>query len=326
MDKIEKLNTITMTELYDTLYSPKMPVIENFLYSGTYLFVGAPKVGKSFFMAQLGYHVAMGIPMWGNKVYQSTVLYLVLEDTYARLQGRLSCMFGVEGADKLHFSTRSDDLSSGLLGQLEDFMQEYRDTRLIIIDTLQKIRQRGTEGYSYSMDYENVTKLKAFADKYNICLLLVHHTRKMESDDSFDMISGTTGLLGAADGAFVLQKKKRTENEAVMDVTGRDQQDMKYKMVFDTETHIWKLKEVETELWKQPEDSLLEAIDAFLSDNKSEWQGTSTELLAQLPDLNLKPNTLTRRLNIANSDLRNKYCIFYETKHHHERKIYLKRF
>jgi len=43
----------------------------------------------------------------------------------------------------------------------------------------------------------------------------VHHTRKQQADDTFDMISGTNGLMGAADGAFMLQKEKRTDNVVV---------------------------------------------------------------------------------------------------------------
>ena len=54
---------------------------------------------------------------------------------------------------------------------------------------------------------------------------MVHHTHKLESEDSFDMISGTNGLLGAADGAFIMHKKKRMDNTAVMDIVGRDQPD-----------------------------------------------------------------------------------------------------
>lgn len=45
----ESLHAISMTELYDTAYPPKLPVIDELLYNGTYLFVGAPKIGKSFF-------------------------------------------------------------------------------------------------------------------------------------------------------------------------------------------------------------------------------------------------------------------------------------
>ena len=84
-----------MTELYDTAYPPKLPIIDGLLYNGTYLFVGSPKIGKSFFMAQLGYHISMGLPLWGYQVRQGTVLYLALEDDYARLQSRLSKMFDV---------------------------------------------------------------------------------------------------------------------------------------------------------------------------------------------------------------------------------------
>lgn len=62
------LDTISMTELYDTVYPPRTPIVDGFLYGGTYLFVGAPKVGKSFFMAQLAYHVAQGLPLWDYPV------------------------------------------------------------------------------------------------------------------------------------------------------------------------------------------------------------------------------------------------------------------
>ena len=210
------LHTISMTELYDTVFMPRTPVVDGFLYSGTYLFVGAPKVGKSFFMAQLAYHVAMGLPLWEYPVHKGTVLYLALEDDYARLQRRLSTMFGVESADNLFFATQSKTLNGGLGQELEDFVKEHMDARLIIIDTLQKVREVGGDRYSYSSDYEIVTKLKAFSDKYGVCLLVVHHTRKLESEDSFDMISGTNGLLGAADGAFIMQKKKKSQQILIM--------------------------------------------------------------------------------------------------------------
>ena len=78
------LETITMEELYDTVYPPKAAVVDKFI-NGTYLFVGAPKIGKSFLMAQLGYHVSMGLPLWGYQVNQGSVLYLALEDDFSRI-------------------------------------------------------------------------------------------------------------------------------------------------------------------------------------------------------------------------------------------------
>ena len=70
--------------------------------------------------------------------------------------------------------------------------------------------QAGGEAYSYASDYEIIGKLKRFADRHSICIVTVHHTRKQPAGDSFETISGTTGLLGCADGALLTQKKKRT--------------------------------------------------------------------------------------------------------------------
>ena len=78
------LDTITLTGLYENVYQPKQAIVDNLLYSGTYFFAGAPKVGKSFFVAQLGYHVSKGIPLWDYPVHQGTVLYLALEDDNSR--------------------------------------------------------------------------------------------------------------------------------------------------------------------------------------------------------------------------------------------------
>ena len=216
-------------------------------------------------------------------------------------------------------------MNEGLDGELEGFIKEHKDARLIIIDTLQKVREVGGDRYSYSSDYEIVTKLKTFSDKYGVCLLVVHHTRKLESEDSFDMISGTNGLLGAADGAFIMHKKKRTDNTAVMDIVGRDQPDQELTIEFDRERCIWKFQKAETELWKQPPNPLLEAINELLTEDRQEWEGTATELLKQLPDMHLSANVLSRKLNVVNSQLLNDYGIFYDNKRGHERKIILKR-
>lgn len=313
----DELQTVSMTELYDTVYPPKIPIVDGLIYAGTYLFVGAPKVGKSFFMAQLGYHVSMGMELWNYPVRKGTVLYLALEDDYARLQKRLSRMFGMESSKNFYFATQSKNLNEGLEEQLNRFVKEHTDARLIIIDTLQKVREVGGDKFSYASDYEIVTKLKAFSDAHGICLLVVHHTRKMESSDSFDMISGTNGLLGAADGAFVMQKEKRTDNKAMLEVAGRDQQDQRLLLDFDREQCVWKLTKAETELWKEPADPVLEAVARMVSEEQTEWSGTASELLQLLPDMDMQPNVLTRKLNIGAERLFVDYGIRYESSRGH---------
>ena len=122
----DELETVSMMELYDTAYPPKLPIVEGLLYNGTYLFVGSPKIGKSFFMAQIGYHISKGLPLWGFSVRQGTVLYLALEDDYARLQKRLSQMFGMEESENFYFATKSKSLNAGLEQQLVQFVTEHK--------------------------------------------------------------------------------------------------------------------------------------------------------------------------------------------------------
>lgn len=313
------LETKSMTEIYDTVYLSKPPLIDGLLYPGTYLFAGAPKLGKSFLMAQIAYHISMGLDMWGFPVRQGSVLYLALEDDYHRLQERLYRMFGTNSTDNLHFAIKAPDLENGLDEQLEKFMEQHLDTNLIIIDTLQKIREVGGEKYSYSNDYEIIARMKEFADKHSICLLLVHHTRKQTADDKFDMISGTTGLLGAADGAFLLQKKKRTSNAATLEVSGRDQPDQKLYISRDPETLQWELEEVETELWQEPPDPLLTEIQQLVAAN-TQWQGTATQL-AEILSLQITPIALAMRLNVRAGKLMNDYHIRYENARTHAGRV-----
>ena len=317
------LHTVSMSELYETVYQSRPPVIDGLLYSGTYLFAGAPKVGKSFLMAQLAYHVSTGLPLWGYAVHKGTVLYLALEDDHRRLQGRLYRMFGMDGTDNLRFAIYAKQLGVGLEEQLKKFVQEHPDTKLIIIDTLQKVREAGGDKYSYANDYEVVGKLKRFADDCGICLLLVHHTRKQQADDKFDMISGTNGLLGVADGAFLLQKEKRTDGSAILDVAGRDQQEQRLYLTKDRERLVWELERTETELWVEPPDPVLEAIAALVTTDRPNWSGTATELVTAL-GVDLKPNTLTMSLNVNAGRLLNEHGIQYENSRSHTgRKIAL---
>lgn len=314
------LHTISMTELYQTAFRSRPPIIDGLLYAGAYILAGAPKIGKSFLVAQIAYHVSTGRKLWDFDVHQGTVLYLALEDDYQRIQSRMFMMYGVNDTPNLHFATAAGKIGNGLDEQLENFMREHPDTKLIIIDTMQKIRELGGEAYSYASDYEIIGRLKQFADKYCICVLTVHHTRKQPAGDAFEMISGTTGLLGCADGSLLMQKKKRTALEATIDVVGRDQQDQILYLKKDPETQIWNLEHMENELHKEPPDAVLETVVKLVKEN---WCGSPTEL-AMLLQVGMQPNTLTKHLNINAGRLFEEYGVQYEnTRTHAGRKITL---
>ena len=305
------LPTVTMTELYDTVYESKLPVIDGLIQNGTYIFAGAPNVGKSFLMAQLTYHVATGKLLWGYEVHQGTVLYLALEDGHERLQKRMYRMFGVEDVGNLHFAINAKQLGNGLDTQLEKFVREHPDTRLIIIDTLQKVRELSGEVYSYRDDYQIIGQLKQLADRFKLCMLVVHHTRKSPANDEFDRISGTTGIYGCADGAFVLSKERRTDNTATLSISGRDQPDQCIHLMRDEETLQWNFDYADTELYREPPDPLLEKVAALVTEEHPTWQGSATELIEEL-GIDLKPNALAMRLNVRSAKLKNDYGIRYE--------------
>ena len=164
------LETVSMATLYDTDFEGQEPLIDGLLYRGAYLLAGSPKVGQSFLMAQLAYQVSTGTPLWNYPVRKGTVLYLALEDDYRRLQERSYRMFGTAENESLFFSVSAGQLGSGLDEQLTNFLREHPGTSLIIIDTLQKVREVGGDNYSYANDYQIITRLKALADSYGISI------------------------------------------------------------------------------------------------------------------------------------------------------------
>ena len=130
------------------------------------------------------------------------------------------------------------------------------------------------------------------------------------------MISGTNGLLGAADGAFLLQKEKRTSKTATLEISGRDQQDQKLFLTRNEDSLIWELEKVETELWREKPDPLLEAIAEKVTTENPVWDGTASELRDYL-GLDITPNALGMKLNVTAGRLLNEYNILYESRRTH---------
>ena len=79
-------------------------------------------------------------------------------------------------------------------------LRASRSPRLIIFDTLAGVRpERSNKDTLYDGDYRALTELQASAGQGGISVIVLHHTRKMESDDPIDSVSGTLGLTGCVD-------------------------------------------------------------------------------------------------------------------------------
>ena len=175
-------------------------VVEGFLPQGLALLASPPKYGKSWLAMQLCLAVSQGQPFLGMPTRQATCLYLALEDGRQRLQKRLARLGG-QGSRTLYFETKAITLAEGLLAYLESFQARHPDCRLVVVDTLQKVRGEAAPSSSaYAADYADLGALKAYADRQGVCLLVIHHLRKMTDDaDPFNRIAGSNGIFGAAD-------------------------------------------------------------------------------------------------------------------------------
>jgi len=296
MSEIQPLKVIDGKTLLSLDVEPPKFIIDRFLPAGVNMLAGSPKIGKSWLALWLCQQISKGEPVWEFETQQCGALYLSLEDTIDRLHFRLS-RITKDGSEQSCFATNADSLSGALTAQLSMFMRDYPDTGIIAIDTFQRIRDSSNDRNAYAGDYEEIGKIKAVADAYKIAVLLVHHLRKMPDSAPFNMVSGSTGIIGAVDSLYVLEKDSRTDNKARLHVTGRDLADMQLLLEFDREKTVWRFMSYLT-ADDRKEDKLAATLVSFLS-NCGPFTGTATELLCGLrdfDDVEISPNALTRVL------------------------------
>ena len=291
MQKLQTVNADTL--LYEPLEKPSF-VVDGLIPTGLILFCGSQKIGKSWLMLKLCLCVSQGIPLWDMPTREGDVLYLCLEDTFCRIQDRLFRLTD-EASERLHFAVASDKLSDGLIVQLEDYLKEYPDSRLIVIDTLQKVRTASKDN-AYASDYGDISLIKDFADRHSLAVIVVHHIRKQNDSDVFNKVSGTTGLTGSADATFVLEQESRASNAAKLYVTGRDTPYQEFTLRFrDCSWELVERKEQE-QIERESIPDILFRLVKFMQ-GREEWTGTATELLEQMGETGMPPNIMTKRLN-----------------------------
>jgi len=261
-------------------------IVSGLLPEGLHVLAGSPKIGKSWLALWICLQVAKGENVWGFETLKSEVLYLCLEDSFARIQSRLFEITD-EAPPTLHFAIMSDAIGHGLEHQIENFITEHTSTGLIVIDTLQKVRKTVSANVNpYAADYDDINALKQIADHHHLAILLVHHLRKTGDADPLNMISGTSGIAGGADTNFVLQKDKRTEHTATLICTGRDIEGRELFLEFNKESFVWELLEpIEMEQLIIPDEIFL--LCDFVK-SVGGFTGTATELAAVLK-LELQP-------------------------------------
>ena len=323
---MKELDTIDADTLLGIPYEPLTFVVEDLLPQGLHLLAGAPKIGKSWLALWLCLRVAQGGPLWNFATKPCEVLYLCLEDSFQRIQNRLLDLTE-DAPPTLHFAVMSEQLHSGLVEQMEQFLREHPATGLVVIDTLQRIRTAGNEPNPYASDYRDIGVLKALADRHRIAVLLIHHLRKLNDEDPMNMISGTTGLSGATDSNFVLRRSKRRENTATLYCTGRDISYRELSLEFDNESHVWNLISDDCGEPAHPCGQILFLLSALLREQPEICAPAKTLLEKIDPDgaESLTPNSFSHKLRKSVDALRRSGIVVTFRKSNGERLICLKR-
>lgn len=280
-------------------------IVEDMLYQGLAILAGPPKLGKSWLSLDLGISIATGQPFLGHKTNEGVCIYLALEDSKNRLKRRLNQISNNQDASNNFFLTiMAESIETGLLEQLNNAIISHPNTKLIIIDTLQKVR--GSMKYNqsaYEYDYKEIAKLKQFADKHGICILLIHHLRKAkDTEDVFNRISGTNGIAGATDTMIVLSKTNRSNSETLFSITGRDVESYEEIVQFDKSSFKWKTLHSGEELLKMQEaatydnDPAIITIKQLLKQMPKGFEMTSSELFKKIFEIT---GSIPRQKNAA---------------------------
>ncbi len=303
------LEVSSLSELADKEFEHIDPLIDNLLPGcGVFLFCGSSKIGKSWLALDIGLHVSSGKKFWGYDVVQKAVLYLCLEDGERRLQDRvLSIADDYRGS--FYYSTESMTIDTNLTKQLGEQLKLHPDIGLIIIDTLAAVRgELTTANNAYLTDYNTMRTLHEFSLAHTITILVIHHVRKMKTSDPFDDISGTNGLFGSADGAFIFRKEKY-DDAVKLYSRCRDMEERVLTLEFDKTTCKWNLTEESTPVEDVFQTDIdLKKIVEYVNIN-GEFVGLASELCERI-GATKKPQSISGKLQNRKRQLEKKGILF----------------
>lgn len=245
LDELERrYQPKSAADLMRRQFDPVKWAIPGIIPEGVTILAGSPKIGKSWLSLGLAVAVATGGVALGDKrVEAGDVLYLGLEDSERRLCRRLKMVCPDGNPGRLEYHEEWPRLDSGGAELLDRWLANHPEARLVIIDTLEKARPRGnSKDSAYTNDYLVGNVLTPLAKKYAVSIVLVHHVRKMQTDDPLEQVSGTLGLTGGVDGVMVL-RRSRGQADALLYVTGRDvEEEQDYALDWDQQSATWTLK------------------------------------------------------------------------------------
>lgn len=232
-----KYDILTDIELRTAEIKAPNPVIEGLLYKQSVtVLAGNPKARKSFMALEQSLSVTNGEPFLDHyNTICSNVFMIALEDGKIRLNNRLNKL-AYQASGKFSFTTKGLKIK-----ELEELIVLRKNTGqkidCLIIDTYGKFFGCDFKD-SYKGHYENITKLKALAEQYDIAILIIHHTSKKKNEDWTQNVLGSQGITGSVDTIMYLDRK-RDSDEGILYITGRDIEEQSINVTFNNQNYRW---------------------------------------------------------------------------------------
>ncbi len=315
MDERKKLELISSVEIMNTPMKKQRFIIDGMIYPGIHILSGDPKIGKSWMMLDMCLEVAKGESFLGRKTEQGQVVYMALEDTFVSLQSRMYELTD-EPSENLFFTLLANSIGNGLEEDLRECKKMFPDLKMVVIDTLQKIRNN--IDMKYGADYRELSVLKSIADSLGIAIVLVHHNRKAHDSNPNNLISGTNGIAGCADGLLVFT---RNGENAKLHISGRGAPSLELNL--KREKSKWILLDDAPE--SEPDIFSFTIHDFMLE--KNSVGGTASEICSMLkekfPKQEFNSNWLYRDLLQHDDEIRSFGIDYGKTKSNGIRKIFI---
>ena len=269
-NSVPDIETISYSDLMGTKFDELWQPVEGLITEGLTVLVGGSKLGKSWICMDMAYCVATGTPYWGHKTTSCPVLYLALEDSQRRLQSRNTKLKHlVQNVQGLEYATKCRTMDNGFEQQISSWLEKHGGRCLVIIDVLQRIKgaTKWKDGDAYQADYRNIGNIKAIADRFGAAFVVVHHTNKSRgSEDKFDRISGSSGIMGVADTVIMITRERK-EQTAEVDITGRDVYGDTFTIGIDEDMHWNVVDTTFADMVNYNYDPVMLTIKAILKEN-----------------------------------------------------------
>jgi len=249
-------NGVDMKALRTKIIAPLLFAIDAILPEGLVLFCGRAKSMKSWTMLLICYLVQNGMDALGRETTQGDCLYLGLEDSERRLKDREKKL-GVDTLTPPYVDVDAPYLGMGLEDSLQKWIDVVPNPRLIVIDTLARVKQAmgKRSGTAYDHDNETLRNIQKLAIKNGVTIVLVSHLNKAPQDYAFDKITGSTGLQGMCDAMWLCERGEHGSPSSLIG-RGRDIHDFEYSLTWNEDT------------WRY--DYVGDLAEVTLNDNKKE--------------------------------------------------------